>query len=105
MISVRKNLTLEFYQKDVQDGLRTRTLCSTRETSQVECGHPGNFLIDVLSKSVQEGVKVQNQDDDPQQGPEQHSADGAPHDRNRNQDGSAFSRARTIQKRGSLPRA
>ena len=50
MISARKNLTLEFYQRDVPDGMRTRTLSSTRETSQVECGH----FLDAMSKSLQE---------------------------------------------------
>ena len=54
--------------------MRTRTLSSTRETSQVERGHPGNFLINVMSKSLQEIVKSANPDDDPQQGPEHSDA-------------------------------
>ena len=36
-------------------------MSSACETSQVECGHFGNFLIDVMSKSFQEAVKVQIQ--------------------------------------------
>ena len=38
---------------------RTRTLSSTSEMSQVECGHPGKLLVDVMSKIFQEVVKVQ----------------------------------------------
>ena len=34
------------------------TLCSTCETSQVECGHPGNFFV-LVSQSVQEVVRSQ----------------------------------------------